>query len=46
MTGLRTVTILTVTQVLSSIDSRMTGMATGIRVFGDTGKNAPLLRRK
>lgn len=46
MTGLRTVTILTITQVLSSIDSRMTGVATGIRVFGDTGKNAPHVRRK
>ena len=35
--------VLVVTQMLSIIGSRMTGMAIGIRVFADTGASAPVL---
>jgi DHA3 family macrolide efflux protein-like MFS transporter len=43
MHRLRTFYILTVTQVISLIGSRMTGVALGIRVFNDTGNSTPLL---
>jgi MFS family permease len=35
--------VLVVTQTLSMIGSQMTGIAVGIRVFGQTGNTAPLL---
>ena len=40
---LRTFYLITITQVLSLIGSRMTGVAIGIRVFNDTGSATPLL---
>jgi MFS family permease len=43
MSGLRIFYVLTVTQVLSLVGSRMTGIAVGIRIFGDTGAAAPVL---
>jgi MFS family permease len=43
MRRLRTFYILTITQVISLIGSRMTGVAVGIRVFNDTGDSTPLL---
>jgi MFS family permease len=43
MNRLRTFYFLVVTQTLSTIGSRMTGIAVGIRVFSDTGDTAPLL---
>lgn len=41
--NLRTFYTITITQVLSLIGSRMTGLAIGIRVFSDTGSATPLL---
>ncbi len=41
--NLRTFYLITITQVLSLIGSRMTGVAIGIRVFNDTGSATPLL---
>jgi hypothetical protein len=41
--NLRTFYLITITQVLSLIGSRMTGVAIGIRVFIDTGNATPLL---
>jgi MFS family permease len=43
VSGLHVFYLLTVTQVLSLVGSRMTGIAVGIRVFGDTGAAAPVL---
>jgi len=40
---LRTFYVIAITQVLSQIGSRMTGIALGIRVFQDTGNTTPVL---
>ena len=40
---LRTFYILSITQVLSGIGSRMTGIALGIRIFQDTGNTTPVM---
>src|SRR5690606_36424183 len=43
MNNLRTFYFLVITQTLSIIGSRMTGVALGIRVYTETGNAAPLL---
>ena len=41
--NLRTFYLISITQVLSQIGSRMTGIALGIRIFQDTGNTTPVL---